>query len=440
MRWEGVAVVLALAAGSSLGACRDSRAAAATTTQVAAPAGQEAAAQADVAALVEDPAAVYRVPVGDSPVRGPSDARVTIVEFGDLECPHCRQAAHSLKRLEEEYRGRIRVVWKHRPVSSHAQAVPAAMVVETGRGRGADLAWKLLDAYLAADPLDAAAIARIAREAGIDAEKARADQPARLAVIDRIRADQNLAFSLGVRSTPTFFVNGRKLTGAVPYDRLRAAVEAELARTDGLLASGVDPEELYDRSTANGATAPVFVPASAVATVVTVSLRPDDPARAGSTTRVTVVEFADFQCPFCGRALAEIDSLQREHPDVRVVWKHLPLEFHASALPAALAAEAARAQGKFWEMNARLFASQAALSEATYVDSARAIGLDLTRFDADRRAESTRRRVDEDIVQARTLGVTGTPTFVVDGEVLVGSRGLRDAVERHLRAASVASR
>jgi len=152
-----------------------------------------------------------------------------------------------------------------------------------------------------------------------------------------------------------------------------------------------------------------------------------------------VVEFSDFQCPFCSRALPAVSELEKTFgKDVRVVWKHLPLSFHPNAMPAALAAEAARAQGKFWQMHDKLFAQQQALSPAIYEQTASE--LDLGKFRAALQASETRARADADLEAARQAGVTGTPTFVVNGEVVVGSGAPRDTVQRHLEKAKMAKR
>ena len=102
---------------------------------------------------------------------------------------------------------------------------------------------------------------------------------------------------------------------------------------------------------------------------------------------MTMVVFSDFQCPYCARATPAVKEHRDAYPnDVRIVWKHLPLPFHPNAMPAALAAEAAREQGgapKFWAMHDKLFANQAALSEATYEQYARELGLDQARFKKD---------------------------------------------------------
>jgi protein-disulfide isomerase len=109
-------------------------------------------------------------------------------------------------------------------------------------------------------------------------------------------------------------------------------------------------------------------------------------------------------------------------------------------MPAALAAEAAREQGKFWEMHDRLFANQQALSEASYAQFAAELKLDLPRFRASRMAAATRQRVEADLAAASAAGVDGTPTFVVNGELVVGSAALKPAVERQLKKARLASK
>jgi len=159
--------------------------------------------------------------------------------------------------------------------------------------------------------------------------------------------------------------------------------------------------------------------------------------RAGAP--VTLVLFSDFQCPFCARANPAVKEIEDAYPgQVRIAWKHLPLPMHKNAVPAALATEAARAQGgsaKFWAMHDKLFANQGALSADAFEGYARGLGLDLARFRADLASPKLRARVDEDAQLAAKLGISATPTFVVNGERVVGSGGLRGAVERQLAQA-----
>lgn len=133
---------------------------------------------------------------------------------------------------------------------------------------------------------------------------------------------------------------------------------------------------------------------------------------------VIVVEFSDFQCPACGHAEPTVRELRAEFGDrVQLQWRNLPLvEMHPDAHLAAEAAMAAGAQGRFWEMHDRLFADQRHLDRASLERDAAAIGLDLPRFRYDLDTHAFAAAVDADAALATRLGVTGTPTFFVDGQ------------------------
>ena len=103
-------------------------------------------------------------------------------------------------------------------------------------------------------------------------------------------------------------------------------------------------------------------------------------------------------------------------------WKHLPLPFHPNALPAAKAAEAARQQGKFWEMHDKLFANQQALSDASYATYAKELGVDSARFARDVTADAAAKRIAEDQQLAASVGANGTPTMFVNCRRLVGAQ------------------
>jgi protein-disulfide isomerase len=146
------------------------------------------------------------------------------------------------------------------------------------------------------------------------------------------------------------------------------------------------------------------------------------PSRGPANAKIAVVEFSDFQCPFCSRAVPTLAQIQSHYGDkVRVVFKHLPLPMHAKAPAAHAAAEAAHAQGRFWEMHDRIFADQANLSPERYREYARELGLDLARFDRDVADAATRQRIEADAAEADQLGVTGTPAFFVNGRFVSGA-------------------
>ncbi|WP_395103724.1 Na+/H+ antiporter NhaA [Actinomadura sp. SCN-SB] len=141
-----------------------------------------------------------------------------------------------------------------------------------------------------------------------------------------------------------------------------------------------------------------------------------DHIRGPADAPVTLVEYGDFQCPYCGQAEPIVRELLEGHGDVRYVWRHLPLsDVHPQARLAALASEAAAAQGAFWEMHDLLLKHQDALEARDLVRYAEELGLDVDRFRDDLRRGRGNDRVSEDVDSADLSGVSGTPTFFVNG-------------------------
>lgn len=138
---------------------------------------------------------------------------------------------------------------------------------------------------------------------------------------------------------------------------------------------------------------------------------------------ITLVEYGDFECPFCRLAAPVVAAARRELGDsLRVAFRHFPLgEIHPHARVAAQAAEAAAAQGRFWEMHDMLFDHQHALNEADLIGYAKTLGLDTRRFVRELHEEVHARRVSDDFRQGVLSGVNGTPTFFVNGERYDGS-------------------
>ncbi|HEU4351832.1 MAG TPA: DsbA family protein [Burkholderiales bacterium] len=152
------------------------------------------------------------------------------------------------------------------------------------------------------------------------------------------------------------------------------------------------------------------------------------PARAP----VTVVEYGDFECPNCRQAAPAVKILMARFAErVRFVYRHFPLEgVHPHALQAALAAEAAGAQGKFWLMHDLLFESQSHLKLPQLRAYAERLELDIARYDADMAGQLYLQRVREHIESGETSGVRGTPTFFVEGTIQDVSFGLQHLFER----------
>jgi protein-disulfide isomerase len=149
-----------------------------------------------------------------------------------------------------------------------------------------------------------------------------------------------------------------------------------------------------------------------------------------------IVEFSDFECPYCREAHDALDALHKQMPDVAIAYKHFPLlQIHDQAMPAAKAAWAAHRQGKFWEYHHQLFTRQDTLGDATYEAIAETLGLDVKRFNADRQSKSATIAINADLELADSLGVQGTPLFVIIGKksAEIVSGGDFDAIQSALK-------
>ena len=146
----------------------------------------------------------------------------------------------------------------------------------------------------------------------------------------------------------------------------------------------------------------------------------NSPTKGPADAPVTIVEFSDYQCPFCSRTEPLVHEALAAYPQqARLVFKQFPLvSIHPQAMPAALAATAAGKQGKFWEMHEMLFANQRALAPEQIREYARKLNLDLAKFDADLASAEVKAAVQEDMALAQRVGVRGTPTIFVNGKLL----------------------
>jgi len=142
----------------------------------------------------------------------------------------------------------------------------------------------------------------------------------------------------------------------------------------------------------------------------------DAPTRGPADARVTLVEFSDFQCPFCIAATPQLESVLKAYPSqVKLVFKEFPLDSHSQAALAAAAALSARNQGKFWPMYDRLFAQQGNLSRKGILALASGAGLDMKRFQTDLDSAEVKKAVDKDITDGEHIGVDSTPTLFMNG-------------------------
>src|SRR5258707_648707 len=147
------------------------------------------------------------------------------------------------------------------------------------------------------------------------------------------------------------------------------------------------------------------------------------PRKGGEKAKITIVEYSDFQCPFCSRVEPTVDQIMKAYgKDVRVAWKNNPLPFHQNAGPAAQLASAAAEKGKFWEMHDKLFANQQQLDRPSLEKYAKEVGLDDGKIKEalDQNKYAAQIKADQD--EAAKFGARGTPAFFINGRPLSGAQ------------------
>jgi hypothetical protein len=190
------------------------------------------------------PTAHFQVRVEGSPARGAADALVTIVMFGGFQDPFSRRAMETIARLQARYGADLRLVWKDAPLPFHKNAKPAAGLAREAFAKGnASRFWKVHGLLFERSArLERAELLRVAALAGIPRQRA-------LAAIEQphpaIEEDLAQGSSLRVTGTPSFFINGRRLTGAMPEEKFSEVIDEELARASALVASGTARSDVY---------------------------------------------------------------------------------------------------------------------------------------------------------------------------------------------------
>jgi protein-disulfide isomerase len=369
----------------------------------------------------DDPT-VHFVPVGRSPVRGSASAPVTVVVFTDFACRFCAKLAPTVAELEKKHGADVRLVFKHRPMPMHDRAIPIANVAhEIFVKKGAAAFYAAHDAIFAnAGKLDDDALRAIAKQAGVAPHQALAAAKTNRHAL-AIEEDEMLAEDLQVTGTPTLFINGKRLFGAQPLEKISQRIDAELALARSMTSTGIAPEQVYDEimKTAARASPPVKKDVGAPPK--------EAPSRGAKDAPVTIQVFSDFECPFCARYAPILVELEKElRGKVRIVWRNMPLPMHKDARLAAVAAlEAKKQRGDagFWKMHDALYTSlhDGGVGRENLEKAAKKLGLDMKKLEAALDGTAHDASIAFDVEAAKKLGVTGVPGAFVNGYPVSGA-------------------
>ena len=319
---------------------------------------------------------------------------VTLVEFSDFKCPYCAKMVGVVDQVIQSYPGKVRLIVKDFPLPSHtgSELVHEACLAAKAQGKYWEMYHLLFANQQRQKESDLLEYAKQLHLDGAKFENALKTHRYKTEIED----SEAEGTALGVTATPTFFLNGRKLTGAQTSEVLKRQVEEALG-----LATPAGTKEAGSAADSVLANAPV---------------------RGSPDAVVSITEFADFQCPYCASARNTLDQVLREYPHkVKLVFRNFPLDFHPDSMLAHRASLAAGEQGKFWEMHDLIYSHQRAMKRDDLFSMARSLGLDMDRFATDLQSEKVQRAISADREEGKRQGVNGTPTFYVDGQQLVGA-------------------
>ena len=453
--------------------------------------------------------------------KGAKDARLTIIEWSDFECPFCGKFyAETLSQIEEEYinTGKVKLVFKHFPLEFHANAQKAAEAAECAGEQGKF--WEMHDMMFEnQNAIAASNLKSYAKDLGLNTAKFdECLDSGKYA--EKIKKDMNEGSAVGISGTPGFQIKSNTvkeltpiiISGAQPFANFKQVIDQMLEgkqpsgdapeQETNLQDSSNDPEvemivvtdktcsacniepitaineqgfktvkeKVVDVSSDEGKKLvkeyeinvvpffiynekitktvnfkelepglveknnkyyidPVHYTDPRIGVGVKVISLPDtskDHATGSDDASVTIIEFSDFECPFCGKfyteTLPELKKQYIETGKVKLVFKHLPLSFHANAQKAAEAAECAGEQGKFWEMHDMIFENQNAIAVSDLKSYANNLDLETDNFDSCVDSGKFAEKINRDKEIAESVGIGGTPGFLINGIQLSGAQ------------------
>ena len=363
--------------------------------------------------------------IKDSPTKGDDTAKVVMIEYSDFECPFCKRFYdQTLSQIESTYvnTGKVKFVYKHYPLSFHPEAENTALASECAKEQ--DKFWEYHDLIFDNQgQLNPSIYSTWAQQLNLDLNKFNECFNSKK-YLDKVQSDFSEGQANGITGTPGFLINGRLVSGAQPFSAFEQVIEEELGNRE-ITTTG----SAANIPAAGGCGIPSggSAPAPTVAPSGPIEVNEDgDPFLGDENAPVVLVSFEDYQCLFCKRAFDEtLPQLKSEYIDtgkVKYVYRDYPLSFHPDAQKSAEAAECVNDQGKYWEMHDLIFNNQQSLSVSSLKQYASQLGLDSTKFNSCLDSGEKASEVQNDFNEGQSYGVSGTPTFFINGNRLVGAQ------------------
>jgi protein-disulfide isomerase len=360
------------------------------------------------------------VPVmGNRPLWGPREAPVTVTVFGDLACPHTVSLLRGLLGEKLRRGNDVRLAFRHFPLSQHAEGQRAAATLAAiHAARGDHAFWSTLAVLLRhGGALDSGVLENSLAQVAVDLSP---EELSAAGIQGTLEADRLLGTSLYVRETPTVFVNGQRLEGYPSTPPLKDVLDKEIKASYLDLAAGVGPSALYrERTARNLVNLGEDPPARACVRAGAA------PARGPVTALVTVVEYSDLECELCRKGAEALRASLARHPsELRAVWKHFPLPQHPKARYAASFALEARKLARdvgFFAVVDALLVPGAIVDDPTLARAATRARLAPEALLGVAGTTAHEAAIDADVAEGRSLGVTGAPTYFVNGRKVPGA-------------------
>ena len=350
------------------------------------------------------------------PFKGPAQAPVVLEIYSDFLCPFSHRFFGTAQQISAQYPDQVRVVFRHFPLPMHegSHLMSEASICAQEQGKF----WEYHDKMMSGDPLkrDKGALKQLAQELGLDAQKFQTclDSGKYVSQVDRDIARGGKA---GVQGTPSYLINGRLSVGANPLEAIKPLIDWYL-KPEGAYPGQKPPTPSQQGP---GQQAPAQDP-NLIHTFDPQWLN-SGPSQGPEKAPITVVEFFDYNCPFCQKGSATVDELVKRHEGkMRVIPKNFPLPMHPNALKTAEALMCADKQGKYWQYRQEVFGEYWSKNAPDDLKAiAKKTGLKEKDFDACMDSDATKDLIAKDQQVGVVQGVQGTPGFFVNGKFINGA-------------------